>query len=209
MGIQVDLKDLCDLAVESGATRATAIEADKIVVDERVQLKCRYPPCEFYGRNHMCPPFTPTAREFLEYLSKYRYGILIQIEAPITDEVRANIQRPDAKLSELMMNKSIRRAVKERLTRFFPIWKKLLNIISRVEGKAFKRGYYLSLGLSAGTCPLCDVCDPKQPCKHPFEARPSMEAVGIDVYKTAKNVGLEFPWSTKEKVVCTGLVLIE
>ena len=36
-----------------------------------------------------------------------------------------------------------------------------------------------------------------------------MEAVGIDVYKTAKNVGLEFPWSTKEKVVCGGLVLIE
>jgi len=206
MGIQADLKDLCDLAIESGATKATAIEADKIVVDERVQLKCRYPPCYFYGRNRMCPPFTPTAKEFRECLSRYHYGILIQIKALITDEVKAHIQRPDAKLSKLMMNKIF---VKERLTGFFPIWKKLLNVTSKVEGEAFKRGYYLSLGLSAGTCPLCDVCNPKLPCKHPFAARPSMEAVGIDVYKTAKNVGFEFPWSTKEKVVCSGLVLIE
>ena len=209
MDLQDDLKDLCDLAVESGASRATAIEADKIVVDERVQLKCRYPPCEFYGRSRMCPPFTPTAKEFREYLSRYGYGILVQIEALITNEVRDHIERPDAKLSELMMDKGVRKAVKDRLTRFFPIWKKLLDVISRVEGEAFKRGYYFSLGLSAGACPLCDVCDPEQPCKHPFAARPSMEAVGIDVYTTAKNVGLEFPWSTKEKVVCSGLVLVE
>jgi len=36
---------------------------------------------------------------------------------------------------------------------------------------------------------LCEECSLDKGCKHPREARPSMEACGIDVFKTARTAG--------------------
>ncbi|MQL53885.1 hypothetical protein GFC01_16805 [Desulfofundulus thermobenzoicus] len=46
------------------------------------------------------------------------------------------------------------------------------------------------------------------PCRNPGQARPSMEAPGIDVLATARVAGLPF-FLQGEEVVYTGLVLIE
>jgi predicted metal-binding protein len=88
-------------------------------------------------------------------------------------------------------------------------WKELETVVSAVEREALNKGYYLSLGLTAGTCRLCNTCDLMWPCKHPWEARPSMEAVGIDVHKTAKNAGLSLKWNSKDFMTLTGLILID
>jgi len=199
---ETDLKDLCDFAVESGATRAKVIEAGLIVIDERVQLKCRYPPCLFYGKNLMCPPYTPSAKEFGEYTAKYKHAIIVQIETPIEEEIKRRIRRKGAKLKELLKDYELFEHGRAG-------WKKLVDVVSAVEREAFNKGYYLSLGLTAGTCRLCATCDPKLPCRHPWEARPSMEAVGIDVHKTTKNAGLELKWNTKELMTISGLILID
>jgi len=87
-------------------------------------------------------------------------------------------------------------------------WKRFHSLISNIERESFKRGYYLSLGLVMGSCRLCEECDTKKACEHPYEARPSMEAMGIDVFKTAKNSGLGFEWNTKKSIMYNGLVLI-
>lgn len=186
-----DLKELCDIAIKNGASRAKVINAGLIVVDERVQLKCRYPPCLHYGKNLMCPPYTPSAKEFSGYVAKYKHAIFAQNDVPIEEEIKRRIKGEEAKLTELAKNKEFRNLVKKE-------WKKLHAIVSAVERESFNKGYYFSLGLVAGNCKLCDTCDPKLPCTKPWEARPSMEAVGIDVYKTAKKSGLEFKWSTKK-----------
>ncbi|MFH1011878.1 MAG: DUF2284 domain-containing protein, partial [bacterium] len=43
--------------------------------------------------------------------------------------------------------------------------------------------------MSSGPCSLCESCDVKKPCHFPEQARPSMEACGIDVFSTARNAG--------------------
>jgi predicted metal-binding protein len=202
---EIDLKVLCDVAIEKGATRAKAIEARLIVVDERVQLKCRYPPCFSYGKNLMCPPYTPSAKEFRGYVAKYKHAIIVQRDVPIGEEIRKHIEGEGAELVELVKDKEFfERAEKESAGE----WKKLHAIVSAVERESFNKGYYLSLGLVAGSCRLCDTCDPKSPCKKPWEARPSVAAVGIDIHQTAKNAGLELKWGTKETMTLTGLILI-
>jgi predicted metal-binding protein len=201
---EIDLKELCDFALENGATRAKVIDTGLIVIDERVQLKCRYPPCFNYGKNLMCPPYTPSAKEFREYVAKYKHVIIVQVETPIEEEIEKRIKSKGAKLEELLKDDELF----ER-ARSMEGWKKLDAVVSAVEREAFKKGYYLSLGLDAGNCRLCDTCDLKWPCKHPWEARPSMEAVGIDVHKTAKNAGLELKWNTKDLMTLTGLILID
>ncbi|MHA1606164.1 MAG: DUF2284 domain-containing protein [Candidatus Freyarchaeota archaeon] len=203
--LKKDLDELSKLAFSLGASRVKVVTTDVITVDARVQLKCRYPPCPFYGRNKMCPPFTPSAEEFEKYLSKYRYAILVQVDIPLTEDIKARL-RDDVKLEDIISDEEFNRLLRAR-GGF--AWKLLNRVVSGVEREAFKMGYRFAVGFAAGACPLCEECDVNSPCKHPFEARPSMEAVGIDVHKTLENAGLSLKWSTRNIITLTGLVLID
>jgi len=45
-------------------------------------------------------------------------------------------------------------------------------------------------------------------CRFPFQARPSLEAMGIDVVATLKNVGLSLAFPVQGRVTWTGLILL-
>jgi len=68
-------------------------------------------------------------------------------------------------------------------------WRAVRTLIPKLERAAFLDGFYKAFGLASGPCDLCDDCNLKS-CVRPREARPSMEACGIDVYKTARTNGL-------------------
>ncbi len=84
------------------------------------------------------------------------------------------------------------------------------NIVLKIEREIFLSGYYKAIGFGCGPCTLCKTCNPEK-CVHPKEARPSMEACGIDVYATVKENG--FPIAVVQDKKCNGnyygLVLIE
>jgi predicted metal-binding protein len=65
------------------------------------------------------------------------------------------------------------------------------QLLLELEREAFLRGFYKAWSLTAGGCRLCENCDPNEKCIHPGQARPSMEACGIDVFATNKNVGFD------------------
>jgi len=65
----------------------------------------------------------------------------------------------------------------------------ILNIVCSLERNAFLSGYYKAFGMSSGPCHLCEKCNVQKVCSHPEQARPSMEACGIDVYLTARTAG--------------------
>jgi predicted metal-binding protein len=64
-------------------------------------------------------------------------------------------------------------------------------LVAGIERAAFLDGFYKAFGLGAGPCRLCKECNVTGLCRHPYEARPSMESCGIDVYATARNSGFE------------------
>lgn len=64
-----------------------------------------------------------------------------------------------------------------------------------IERQAYIDGYYFAF--SASDCGLCASCAFPKPCKFPHKARPAMQALGIDVFATAK--GQNFPISTLEE----------
>ena len=68
---------------------------------------------------------------------------------------------------------------------------KLRKIVADLEREIFLDGYYKAFGMASGPCRFCKACDTNEPCKHPYKARPSMEACGVDVYQTARNCGFE------------------
>ena len=84
------------------------------------------------------------------------------------------------------------------------------DIVVQLEREVFLSGYYKAFALGAGPCGLCSKCNLKE-CKYPESARPSMEASGIDVFKTARKA--EFPIKVLALTQCQpnhdGMVLIE
>lgn len=59
-----------------------------------------------------------------------------------------------------------------------------------MEGKAFRDGYYFAFSLS--DCGLCKECAGYcgEECRHVRQARPAFHSVGIDVFKTVRQLGL-------------------
>jgi len=61
--------------------------------------------------------------------------------------------------------------------------------LADIERRVFLCGYYKAFTLASGPCELCSECELDAACRHPYEARPSMEACGIDVFQTARSAG--------------------
>jgi predicted metal-binding protein len=87
----------------------------------------------------------------------------------------------------------------------------LNELVVELENEAMRRGHFLALGLKAGPCLLCPECVPTgEPCREPLKARPSMEAVGINVFATLSKLGIDRELTSPSDDFTTwGLVLVE
>ena len=85
------------------------------------------------------------------------------------------------------------------------------RIAADLERELFLAGHYRAFGLGSGPCRLCEECAFASGCRHPEQARPSMEACGIDVYATARRHGfpIEVCRTRRDEQHYYGLVLVE
>jgi predicted metal-binding protein len=217
-----DLEALVEIAIKAGEevaeragkparTEAKVIATDQIVLDERARWKCIIPLCFGYGSSPMCPPYSPTTEEMKGIISKYKYGVFLRYMPPISDHVYPDfLGYASEHVNELN------------------------EIVSIVETEAGYMGYYFAMGFKGGPCclcgvflakwvgdffvgkdvPRCPVLDGKI-CYHYTRPRPALEACGVDVFSTARNVGwktyLILPEHPEEAVPCVswyGLVLV-
>jgi len=82
----------------------------------------------------------------------------------------------------------------------------------KVEREIFFDGYHKAFSFGSGPCRLCDDCNVEEgECRHPGEARPAMEASGIDVFSTVRANGypIEVVRDTSEEANYYSLVLVE
>ena len=169
-----DLAAFKNTAVEWGASMAEVISTDWVQVDERVRLKCSIPLCPYYNHSIHCPPHTPSPEKMKKIISQYHYAILLALDVvPVSIFAGTKQERRES-----------------------ASWsKKCMEIVGKLETLAFESGYYLAMGFGQASCKKalcglkrCLVLDGGQ-CPYPLKARPSMEAVGIDVYGLATRVG--------------------
>ncbi len=83
--------------------------------------------------------------------------------------------------------------------------------VLRAEREAFNAGFYKSFSYWAGPCSLCHSCPEDGACRNTKDARPSMEAAGIDVFETARRAGLSLRTlqGRNDFVKYFGLILLE
>ena len=199
---------LAKLALEKGAADAKVISTKKVVVEDRVVLKCKIG-CTNYGKTLACPPYTPSAEEFRKIVGEYKYAVFMKFKSNATAdaELLKNLSVTESDLS-------VSKEVKERAARFWADWKedkkKMLQAVVELEKAAMKEGYSLAVSFVSGTCQLCDKCNTQTKiCVHPELARWSEDAVGVNVKKTAANAGIEFRFPFTKNPESFALLLID
>jgi predicted metal-binding protein len=187
---------LVKLALEKGASDAKIIPTDKVIVEDRVVLKCKVG-CNHYGKTLACPPYTPTAEEFRKIVSEYNYAIFMKFSSKAQAEPEVL-----AKLMVAESDPTVSKEIKEKAAKFWQDWKddkrKMLQSVVDLEKAAMNKGYSLALSFVSGHCQLCEKCNTEtRICRHPELARWSEDAIGVNVKKTASNAGIAvtFPFA--------------
>ena len=139
------------------------------------QLKCFH--CGYFGRSHQCPPYIPPYYWWREKLKQYNVFFLVVGKANVKDRVEEEIR---------VYNQVEWRAKFYAGNEYSTKMKYLVNNFIEEKVKLLK-----SLGVecdwfeTGGGCRKCRPCAvlSNKRCKKPDKARPSPEAIGIDVYK--------------------------
>ena len=177
--LQGDLRRYCEAVLDLGATKAMIVPVEDIPVDERITLKCQIPRCFGYGAGAQCPPNTLKPAELREILKGYRWSVFFIKDVPPEVIVRDKA------------------TIKERVAAYQHVYK----MVNEIESMAFHDGHYLAFGFAAGSCrhtfcgqqETCQAMEGKK-CRFSLISRPSMEAVGIDVYHMVAKAGWDiFP----------------
>jgi predicted metal-binding protein len=194
-------------ALDLGAIDAKIITVNKIVIEDRVVLKCKLG-CEKYGQTLACPPYAPSPDEFRKIVSEYHHALFMKFKSQAEGDVE--LIKYLAKTDDL----AIPREMKAKLDTFWSAWKddmkKLLSTVIKLEKAAEGRGYLLAVGFVSGSCQLCEKCNlEKGLCVHPTMKRYSEEGVGVNVKATAEKAGLKFTLPFEKNPETYALLLID
>lgn len=153
-------KKLEALFYKHGYTDFKWIEPEKIVVSQWVRMKCIYG-CGEYGQTASCPPNVPSVSECERFFREYRETAIFHFEK--------KVEKPEDRHA----------------------WTKRVNAkLSKLERELFLSGYERVFLLFMDSCSICSECTGlREECKEPRLARPSPEAMAIDVYATVRQVG--------------------
>jgi len=199
---------LAKRALELGAADAKIIPASKVVVEDRVVLKCKVG-CPNYGKTLACPPYTPTAEEFRKIVSEYSYAVFMKFTSKA--EAEPELQKL---LSKPANDPALTEEAKQKIAQFWASWKKdkkdMLESVVALEKEAMRNGYSLAISFVSGHCQLCEKCNLETKiCVHPELARMSEDAMGVNVRKTAKNANIEYVFPFPKNPESFALLLID
>ncbi len=137
------------------------IDPERIVVAGWVRMKCRYG-CDDYGRNASCPPNVPPVSECREFFSEYSTAVMLHFAK--------QVEAPEDRYA---WSRSVNR--------------KLLEL----EREVFLLGYQKAFAIFMDCCQLCSDCvGTRAECRNPESVRPSPEGLAVDVFATARQLGL-------------------
>jgi predicted metal-binding protein len=136
------------------------IDPANIVVAQWVRMKCVYG-CGEYGNNAACPPNAPSVAECECFFREYRKAVLFHFAK--------RLAKPEDRFA----------------------WSRAINgRLVDLEREIFLSGREKAFVLLPDNCNFCGRCrGERDKCKQPLRARPSPDALAVDVYSTVRAAG--------------------
>lgn len=161
MGLRAEqIKQVDDVLHSNGYTDYKWIDPQEIRVAQWVRLKCMFG-CGEYGRGGTCPPNTPSVADCERFFKEYGNAVVLHFEG--------QMEKPE-----------------DRHAWSAKINAKLVKLERAVFLAGFERAFLLFMD-SCGFCPTCT--GRRETCEQPRLARPSPEAMAVDVYSTVRHFG--------------------
>jgi len=145
---------------ENGYEDFKWISGGEVVVSQWPRFKCMFG-CSSYGKKGTCPPSVPSIHECQRFFEEYSEIVVIHLRKKLDDpEDRKEWSR-----------------------------KNNLNLL-KLERAAFLSGHRKAFLLFMDECRICEACPGnRMECKNLQMARPSPEALGVDVFATVHKLG--------------------
>jgi len=136
------------------------LDTRKIVVAQWARMKCLFG-CGEYGRTATCPPNVPSVAECERFFREYRRAVVFHFEKTVA--------KPEDRFA----------------------WTRRLNLrLLKLEREVFLSGWEKAFLLFLDSCNFCAECSgTRQTCKQPKLARPTPDALAMDVYATVRPLG--------------------
>jgi predicted metal-binding protein len=136
------------------------IDAEDIVVAQWVRMKCTFG-CGEYGRNASCPPNVPSVPECRQFFEEYTTAVVFHFEKAVGV--------PEDRHA----------------------WTREVNQgLAKLEREVFLAGHEKAFLLYMDSCCICADCTgTREACKSPRSARPTPEAMAVDVFSTVRQHG--------------------
>lgn len=152
--------DIINIFKKHGCADHKFIKPKSIVVSQWVRMKCMFG-CKGFGKSLSCPPNTPSIPECREFFSEFKDAVMFRFTT--------KVDKPEDRK---------------------PWSEKINEDLLTVEREVFLLGYYKTFMLLINECRRCVKCSGKKElCAHPNKLRPMPEAMGVDLFATARNNG--------------------
>lgn len=158
------------------------IKTDDIIVAQWVRMKCTFG-CGEFGRKATCPPHVPSVAECERLMREYSDAVIFHFSKVEPDREKRHE------------------------------WSTKIDTgLVEVERSVFLAGYPKAFMMVQGSCHLCADCTlVRETCKEPEKARPTPEAMAIDVFSTVGKCGYPIKVVThyKEEMNRYAFLLVE
>lgn len=145
--------------------------SSNIIFDEKVRDYCKENKCQKYNKSWCCPPAIKDIIFYKEESNNYKKAIIFW------DTFSYNKDDPQSSYQKMKTFQD-----------------KTIQLKSELQKKHFLNKKYDFTIYGAGTCMICEKCTyPIKPCKNIGKPVISMEAIGINVFKTLKINKLIYP----------------
>jgi len=154
------------------------IDGAKLIFEERVKMNCFY--CGKYNTNWKCPPRIPSL-DYHKMIDEFEHVAFIWVEESLKDRDYDSVRND----SSIHLHKALLECEK---------WLYLNNNST-------------ALSFTAGSCKLCkNGCAPNH-CANPYQSRTPVEALGINVVKSARIFDIDITFPPTEFIMRIGLLL--
>lgn len=155
------------------------INPSELIFEENVKMNCYY--CGRYNNNWRCPPNLPDI-DYKQMMKEYDRGCFVILSFHIHDKKM---------YSEIRNESSV----------------VLHKLLLELEKLMWKNNSSNSISFIGGSCKLCRGGCGKEKCNNPYLSRSPLEAIGVNIVKSAKKYGVDIKFPTDKHLIRIGLLL--